>query len=744
MSTLGELTVRVNADLSGMTSAFSRARSEIRNFSSNLNDVSSHSQSTLGSVNNLGGGMGSLGSSALSSAGMFAAFTAAGAVMKGFELVVSGVEFGLGKLKDGISSLISEGIKYNANVEDNQAAFEVMLGSATKAKNLLKEIGTMAAKTPFETSDLTDASKTLMGFGIAQKDVIPDLKMLGDIALGNKDRFKGLALVFAQVQSQGKLMGSDLLQMINNGFNPLQAISQKTGKSMSKLKDEMSAGKISFDMVRDAMVSATSKGGLYFGSMDKASATFNGQISTMKDNFSIFAGIVTKPLFDVLSKTALPALAKIGGAMTDAFQKKGLAGGLDSLISGVIPKFNLFSNIISMAKSAWKNFIAGFSGNEAGDLTYFQQVFQDLGTFIRETFTKIKNIKWGEIFEQIKTYAKPFLDNWTQIKASFQSFFTNSKGEISSFMNFMKVAFNILGTQVIPFLSTAIAKILPVVVYTFSFLEAATKGMYATLATVFNALAPVFKVVFNTISSIITGFSSVAISAIKTMTAIISGNWSGAWNGIKNTVNNVLAFVSSMMRGALNTISSIVSTIASNAYNGFRNTYNNAVSAISGLPGRIGVVFASVASAAYSAISGLPSQAWNWGSNIIQGLIDGLRSKIGAITDVVGGIASTIKGFFPNSPAKVGALRTIPSWGRNIMTMLGDGMLKSFPGVENITDGITKNISDKMNNISAGNLSSMSSFAANSNQNINLYLDGKKVAAVTAPHMVNYIKRQGV
>lgn len=96
-----------------------------------------------------------------------------------------------------------------------------------------------------------------------------------------------MALVFGQISSAGKLQGQDLLQLINLGFNPLKTMADRTGKSMSKLKDEMSDGKISFEMVRKEMELATSEGGLFFGMMDKKSKTFAGVMSTLKDNVSI-------------------------------------------------------------------------------------------------------------------------------------------------------------------------------------------------------------------------------------------------------------------------------------------------------------------------------------------------------------------------------------------------------------------------------------------------------------------------
>ena len=75
--------------------------------------------------------------------------------------------------------------------------------------------------------------------------------------MGNNSRFQLLSLAFSQMSATGRLMGQDLNQMINAGFNPLQEIAKKTGKSIGELKDEMGKGAISAKMVEDAMASAT-------------------------------------------------------------------------------------------------------------------------------------------------------------------------------------------------------------------------------------------------------------------------------------------------------------------------------------------------------------------------------------------------------------------------------------------------------------------------------------------------------
>jgi hypothetical protein len=84
-------------------------------------------------------------------------------------------------------------------------------------------------------------------------------------------------------------MGQDLLQIVNQGFNPLQIISQKTGKSMAQLKDDMSAGLITFSMVEDAFKTATLQGGKFYNGMENGSKTLSGTMSTLSDNIKITA-----------------------------------------------------------------------------------------------------------------------------------------------------------------------------------------------------------------------------------------------------------------------------------------------------------------------------------------------------------------------------------------------------------------------------------------------------------------------
>jgi len=161
--------------------------------------------------------------------------------------------------------------------------FEVLTKSAEKSRDLIKSFRDEAIKSPLSVVDYANAGKTLMAFGTSAEKTLPILKMLGDVSLGNSERFGSLALAFAQTQAAGRLMGQEVLQFVNAGFNPLQEISRKTGRSMIELKKAMEDGAISAAMVTDAFRSATSQGGLFFGAIEKGASTTEGKMAKVRD-----------------------------------------------------------------------------------------------------------------------------------------------------------------------------------------------------------------------------------------------------------------------------------------------------------------------------------------------------------------------------------------------------------------------------------------------------------------------------
>jgi tape measure domain-containing protein len=181
-----------------------------------------------------------------------------------------------------IKGFVSQVMSVRSEIENLQISFTTLLGSEEKANKMFTEIRQFAVQTPMMLKDLAAGAQTMLAFNIESEKVMPILKSIGDISMGDSQKFQSLTLAFSQMSATGKLMGQDLLQMINAGFNPLSVISQQTGKSIGELKDEMSQGAITADMVTQAFIAATSEGGQFYEMLEKMSHGLQGSMSNLQ------------------------------------------------------------------------------------------------------------------------------------------------------------------------------------------------------------------------------------------------------------------------------------------------------------------------------------------------------------------------------------------------------------------------------------------------------------------------------
>lgn len=175
----------------------------------------------------------------------------------------------------------SKVISIRSEMESLQTSFKTLAGEQIGGE-LFEQIKEYELRTPMIMQDLASGAQTMLAFNIPAQDVMEHLKAIGDISMGDSEKFKSLTLAFSQMSATGKLMGQDLLQMINAGFNPLQVISEQTGKSIGQLKEEMEKGAITTKMVQDAFHAAASEGGQFNGMLEAQSKTLKGAISNLE------------------------------------------------------------------------------------------------------------------------------------------------------------------------------------------------------------------------------------------------------------------------------------------------------------------------------------------------------------------------------------------------------------------------------------------------------------------------------
>lgn len=282
---LDATTAKYNQTLKNTQNTANSSKSSLSSYGNQLKANKTSASGLSGALGSLGGSLGSLGGLAAGAAAGFAAM----------------------KLKD----YGQYALQTSAAFEQLAISFRVMTGSAQTGQALTDAIIKLGAETPMTAQQLSKAAQLLLSFGESAENIIPDLKLLGDITGGEVNRFNMLALAFAQVGANGKLMGQDLLQMVNAGFNPLQIMSQTTGKSMGELRKEMEEGRISFQMVAQAMKDAAGEGGRYFGLMEQQSQSLNGRLSTLGDTWEQVAKSIGD-VFTPVAKMAVNALIAIG------------------------------------------------------------------------------------------------------------------------------------------------------------------------------------------------------------------------------------------------------------------------------------------------------------------------------------------------------------------------------------------------------------------------------------------------
>ncbi len=189
-------------------------------------------------------------------------------------------------------AFVKQVVNVRAEIQALEVSFRTLLGSQQASAELMRQMKEFAAATPLQLGDLAKGAQTMLGFNLDPDEIMPMLKAIGDISMGDAQKFQSLTLAFSQMQSVGKLMGQDLLQMINAGFSPLAVMADKTGKSIGELKEEMSAGAISAEMVKQAFIDATSEGGQFYGMLSGQGDTVKGALAQLSGAFTdMFNGI---------------------------------------------------------------------------------------------------------------------------------------------------------------------------------------------------------------------------------------------------------------------------------------------------------------------------------------------------------------------------------------------------------------------------------------------------------------------
>ncbi len=294
---------------------------------------------------------------------------------------------------------------------------------------------------------------------------------------------------------------------------------------------------------------------------------------------------------------------------------------------------NLWENVKEVAIAVWeaiKNFFAA--------------AWEAISSTAQAVWNGIKDFFSG-LWEGIKTIFSTVVE---VIKTIITTYFNIYKTIITTVLNAIKTVFTTVWNGIKTVVMTVVTAIQ-------TFITTAWNAIKNTVTTVLNAIKTVITTVWNAIKSAVT--------------AVV--------NGIKSTISSVWNSIKSVVSGVVNSIKSIVTTVFNNIWSGIKGTMGKIVSSIK-----------EGFNQAISFITSLPSKALQWGKDMIMGIVNGIKSCIGAVGDAVSSVANKIKSFLHFSVPDEGPLTDYESWMPDFMKGLAKGIEDSKSMVAKAVNGV--------------------------------------------------------
>lgn len=299
-------------------------------------------------------------------------------------------------------------------------------------------------------------------------------------------------------------------------------------------------------------------------------------------------------------------------------------------------------------------------------------------------------------------------------------------------------------------------------------LSAVFGALFAVASSVFNAFAAIIETVFRWIQAFwsnwgatvlvwfgnlwdncgqfVTGFLDVIVGLANFISSVFTGDWAGAWEAIEQVFYGIWKMITALLQQAWSSIFTVitiglgvlqalwlavwgsVSEFFVSVWNGIASfavsIFSNISSGVTTTVGNIKNSIVSGFTAAIDWIKQLPSQSLKWGSDIIDGIVNGIKGSIGKVTDAVKGVASKIKSFLHFSVPDEGPLTDYEDWMPDFMGGLAEGILEGEETVLDRVRGLADGIRTLMKGATATAVtaarSQVNNKTSNMTQNVNI------------------------
>lgn len=188
----------------------------------------------------------------------------------------------------GLKAFITQMIEVNARMEQMKTSLYGIMQSKSAADQLFSSIRDVSSHSAIGLGSLTGVAQQFVAFGESASRIPKLLEAMNEVSMGSEQKFNRLASSLQMMAAMGQVNTRTIRSMITAGFNPLIAISRKTGESMSDLMKKVKKGTIPVSEITNSFISATEKGGMFYKMNDKMSGTLSYQFAVMKKNVAGF------------------------------------------------------------------------------------------------------------------------------------------------------------------------------------------------------------------------------------------------------------------------------------------------------------------------------------------------------------------------------------------------------------------------------------------------------------------------
>lgn len=255
-----------------------------------------------------------------------------------FSSVFSAAKMGLLAVEMGIASATIQAVKFAAALEDAQISFSVLSGSKEAGKAMVSQLQKFSLATPFSFEKVLPSAMQAKAFGIEDKDLIPTLRVLGDVSAALNQPIQDIVYLYGTLKTQNRAFAIDIRQFAMRGIPIYEELAKVLRKDTTEVMKLVEEGKVGFAEVQKAFANMTGVGGRFYDMMEQRSRSLSGRFMALKDLYQIFS-------------------TKLGGEVSDKLGIKPIITNIVDYLSDVEDRWKDVSSLIEGFTSGVKNIV---------------------------------------------------------------------------------------------------------------------------------------------------------------------------------------------------------------------------------------------------------------------------------------------------------------------------------------------------------------------------------------------------